>query len=85
MTNEKEASAGCGLPVFGGIGVPSALGVAFIVLKLTGKIAWSWWWITAPFWAGYAFMILMVVFFFGGFAAFLGIFGLANWFFSDRR
>ncbi len=26
------------------------LGVAFVVLKLTNMIAWSWWWVTAPFW-----------------------------------
>jgi hypothetical protein len=24
--------------------------MAFLVLKLTGYIAWSWWWITAPLW-----------------------------------
>lgn len=34
----------------GGIGVASLLGIAFIVLKLTGYIDWSWWWVTAPFW-----------------------------------
>lgn len=22
----------------------------FLVLKLTGIIAWSWWWIFSPFW-----------------------------------
>ena len=27
------------------------LGVAFVTLKLTGFIDWSWWWVTAPFWA----------------------------------
>lgn len=26
------------------------LGVAFIVLKLTGVIAWSWLWVLAPIW-----------------------------------
>lgn len=34
----------------GGIGVVGLLGVAFVVLKLTGYIDWSWWWVTAPFW-----------------------------------
>lgn len=32
---------------------PSAstlLGVAFVVLKLTGHISWPWLWVTAPFW-----------------------------------
>lgn len=28
----------------------SLLGIAFIVLKLCGVIAWSWWWVLAPFW-----------------------------------
>ena len=31
----------------GGIGFFGLLGVAFIVLKLTGFIDWSWWWVTA--------------------------------------
>lgn len=22
----------------------------FMVLKLTGNIAWSWWWVTSPLW-----------------------------------
>ena len=26
----------------------------FLVLKLTGVISWSWWWVTAPFWGGFA-------------------------------
>jgi phosphoglycerol transferase MdoB-like AlkP superfamily enzyme len=29
---------------------PSLLGIAFIVLKLTHTIAWSWLWVTSPFW-----------------------------------
>ena len=33
-----------------GIGTSGLLGVAFVVLKLTGHIDWSWWWVTAPFW-----------------------------------
>lgn len=28
------------------------LGIAFVVLKLCKVIGWSWWWVTAPFWAG---------------------------------
>ena len=34
----------------GGIGVSGLLGVVFIVLKLCKVIAWSWWWVLAPFW-----------------------------------
>lgn len=29
----------------------SLLTVAFIVLKLTNYIDWSWWWVLAPLWA----------------------------------
>lgn len=38
----------------GGVGVLGLLGVCFVVLKLTGYISWSWWWVTAPFWGGFA-------------------------------
>lgn len=34
----------------GGIGLGGVLFVVFLVLKLTGVIAWSWWWVTAPLW-----------------------------------
>lgn len=27
------------------------LGLIFITLKLCKVIAWSWWWVTAPFWS----------------------------------
>lgn len=32
----------------GGIGFFGLLTIAFIVLKLTHVIAWSWWWVLAP-------------------------------------
>ena len=28
------------------------LGAIFIILKLCGKIAWSWVWVLSPFWIG---------------------------------
>lgn len=34
----------------GGIGIFGLLTVAFVVLKLTGYIAWSWWWVLSPLW-----------------------------------
>lgn len=34
----------------GGIGFLGLLTIAFIVLKLTGFIAWSWLWVLAPLW-----------------------------------
>jgi len=33
------------------------LAILFITLKLTGVIAWSWWWVLAPLWAGFAFFL----------------------------
>ena len=32
----------------GGIGFFGVLTIVFIVLKLTGAIAWSWWWVLSP-------------------------------------
>lgn len=37
------------------------LGLAFIVLKLTGVIAWSWLWVTAPLWGGLAIVVLILL------------------------
>lgn len=34
----------------GGIGFASLLLLAFIILKLTHYIDWSWWWVLSPFW-----------------------------------
>ena len=28
--------------------------VLFIGLKLTGYVAWSWWWVLSPFWIPFA-------------------------------
>jgi len=44
-----------------GIGVVGLLGVAFVVLKLTGYITWSWWWVTLPFWGGFGLFLLVVL------------------------
>ena len=45
----------------GGIGVGGLLGVAFIVLKLTGHIMWPWLWVLSPFWLPVALTILVMV------------------------
>jgi hypothetical protein len=34
----------------GGIGLTGVLFLVFLVLKLTGNIDWSWWWVTSPIW-----------------------------------
>jgi len=32
--------------------------ITFIVLKLTGVIAWSWWWVLSPIWIGGILLVL---------------------------
>lgn len=44
MNNERNNTTA------GGIGFCGLLTVAFIVLKLTGVINWSWLWVLAPIW-----------------------------------
>ena len=48
----------------GGIGFLGLLAIVFITLKLTGYIAWSWWWVLAPLWAPAAvvFVIFLIIF-----------------------
>ena len=55
MTDKDTSHSG-----FHGIGKLGLLGVAFVCLKLTHVIGWSWWWVTAPFWGGWALLILIV-------------------------
>ena len=44
-----------------GIGVPDALGIAFVVLRLCHVIDWSWWWVTAPFWGGIVLGVILTM------------------------
>jgi hypothetical protein len=50
----------------GNLNLFGALFVAFLMLKLCGVIAWSWWWVTAPLWGplavGLAVLAVVVVF-----------------------
>ena len=46
------------------VGTFSLLGIAFIVLKLTGCITWSWFWVLAPFWISICLSILIALFIF---------------------
>lgn len=50
---------------YNGIGFPSLLFIAFLVLKLCNVINWSWWWVTAPLWisAGFSILVLMIAVF----------------------
>lgn len=37
------------------------LTIVFIALKLTGYISWSWWWVLAPMWGGFALVMAFFV------------------------
>jgi membrane protein YdbS with pleckstrin-like domain len=52
--SEKNSSSG-------GIGFTGLLTVAFVVLKLCGVIAWSWWWVLSPIWITILLIIAIVV------------------------
>ena len=43
----------------GGIGFVGLLTIAFVVLKLTGFIAWSWWWVLSPLWIAIPIVVVM--------------------------
>jgi len=44
-----------------GIGICGATFIVFLVLKLIGKIDWSWWWVTAPLWIPAAALIVALL------------------------
>lgn len=39
----------------------TALLIAFIVLKLCGVIAWSWWWVISPIWLPFVAVIVFLI------------------------
>jgi hypothetical protein len=47
MADKTHVSVNIAPPMF-------LLFLVFLVLKLTGRIAWSWLWVTAPLWGGVA-------------------------------
>lgn len=53
MSNNSSSSSSSS-----GIGFVGLLTIAFIVLKLTGYITWSWVWVLSPIW-----ITFVVVFF----------------------
>jgi hypothetical protein len=54
MSNSSGSSSS------GGVGVIGLLGIVFVVLKLTGVIDWSWWWVTLPFWGGFLAVFVII-------------------------
>jgi hypothetical protein len=43
-----------------GIGFGTVLFLVFLVLKLTGNIDWSWWWVTSPLWIPLALGVVII-------------------------
>lgn len=54
MSNNNSSSSG-------GIGFFGLLTIAFIVLKLTHTIKWSWWWVLSPIWIPFVVLGLIAV------------------------
>lgn len=47
--------------VSSGIGFTGLLTIVFIVLKLLGKISWSWVWVLAPLWIEAILVVLIIL------------------------
>ena len=44
-----------------GLGLGTVLFMVFLVLKLTGNIDWSWWWVTSPLWIPLSLMVVITL------------------------
>lgn len=44
----------------GGIVFVGLLNIVLIILKLTGFIVWSWWWVLSPFWISASITIAII-------------------------
>jgi len=45
----------------GGIGFAGVLTIVFVVLKLLGKITWSWLWVLSPIWISAILAIIFLI------------------------
>lgn len=45
----------------GGMSLLGVLLTVFVILKLTGLINWSWWWVLAPVWIPFSVVIVLWV------------------------
>ena len=52
MSNDSNSrGTGCGTVLF----------LIFLVLKLTGNVDWSWWWVTSPLWWPIPFILFVII------------------------
>ena len=63
MNNDSKSSASAK----GGVGFCGLLTIVFIVLKLLGKIDWSWIWVLSPLWIPFVIWVVVVVLIIGFF------------------
>ena len=54
MSNNSSASSG-------GVGFCGLLTIVFIVLKLLGKIDWSWLWVLSSMWVVWAICLIILL------------------------
>jgi hypothetical protein len=54
MSNSNSSSSG-------GVGFFGLMFLIFMTLKLTNYIDWSWWWVTAPLWGGFALIFIVAI------------------------
>lgn len=43
------------------IGFSGLLTISFIILKLLGKITWSWWWVLSPLWIQIILIVIILL------------------------
>jgi hypothetical protein len=43
------------------VGYVTIVGIILVVLKLTGNLSWSWWWVLAPFYVPVLFVTLFFI------------------------
>lgn len=43
-----------------GLSLGTVLFMVFLILKLTGTIDWSWWWVTSPLWIPLALVVVVM-------------------------
>jgi len=41
--------------------IATILTIIFVVLKLTGTIDWSWWWVFSPLWISALFVVFILI------------------------
>jgi hypothetical protein len=42
-------------------GILTILFIVFLILKLTGNIDWSWWWVTSPLWLPLVLLLVTII------------------------